>query len=127
MDVDYGPALPPHLDSHDSRVDDASGQPFSAVEEPSRLPSTLTKKCSHYHKQYSVCPALPRTTTLNNPKTLDLPRAGLKSTLTNQNINPGPDIYLLLLQRRTSLLKLDIGLLNLQRGLIPIRIILNMT
>ena len=29
MDVDYGPDLPPHLDSYDSRVDDASGHPLS--------------------------------------------------------------------------------------------------
>ena len=35
MDVEYGPALPPRLDSYDSRVDDASGHPLSSVEEPS--------------------------------------------------------------------------------------------
>ena len=29
MDVDYGPDLPPRLDSYDSRVDDASGHPLS--------------------------------------------------------------------------------------------------
>ena len=39
MDVDYGPALPPRLDSHDSRVNDASGLPFSAAEEPWRFES----------------------------------------------------------------------------------------
>ena len=50
MDVDYGPTLPPRLDSHDSRVNDTSGQPFSAF----RLPSTLPKKSSHSHIQYTV-------------------------------------------------------------------------
>ena len=56
MEVDYGPALPPHLDSHSSRVDDASGQHLSPVEEPSRLPSAKPKRLSHSHKQYDVVP-----------------------------------------------------------------------
>ena len=54
MDVDYGPALPPHFDSHSSRVDDASGHNISSVEEPSRLPSAKPKKSSHSFKQYDV-------------------------------------------------------------------------
>ena len=54
MDVDYGPALPPSLDSHSSRVDDASGQHLSSVEEPSRLSSAKPKKPSHSLKQYDV-------------------------------------------------------------------------
>ena len=57
MDVDYGPALPPRLDSHSSRVDDASGQHLSSVEEPSRLSSTKPKKPSHSLKQYDVVPS----------------------------------------------------------------------
>ena len=52
MDVDYGPVLPLHLDSHDSRVNDTSGLHLNAVKEPSRLPSTLLKKSSHSHKQH---------------------------------------------------------------------------
>ena len=56
MDVDYGPALPPRLNSHASRVD-ASGQHISSVEEPSRLSSTKPKKPSHSHKQYDVVPS----------------------------------------------------------------------
>ena len=54
MDIDYGSALPPHLDSHSSRVDDASGHNVSSVEEPSRLPSAQPKKSSHSFKQYDV-------------------------------------------------------------------------
>ena len=50
MDIDYGPALPPCLDSH-SHVDDASD------EEPSRLPSAQPKKSSHSFKQYVVAPS----------------------------------------------------------------------
>ena len=56
MDFDYGPALPPRLDSHSSRVD-ASGHNISSVEEPSRLPSAKPKKSSHSFKQYDVVPS----------------------------------------------------------------------
>ena len=56
MDIDYGPALPPHLDSH-SRVDDTSGINVSSVKEPSRLPSAQPKKSSHSFKQYDVAPS----------------------------------------------------------------------
>ena len=57
MDVDYGPDLPPRLDSYDSRIDDASGHPLSSVEEPSRVASTKPKKSSHSHKHYDVVPS----------------------------------------------------------------------
>ena len=57
MDVDYGPALPPRLDSHSSCIDDASGHNISSVEEPSRLPSAKPKKFSHSLKQYDVVPS----------------------------------------------------------------------
>ena len=57
MDIDYGPALPPRLDSHSSRVDDASGHNVSSVEEPSRLPSAQPKKSSHSFKQYDMAPS----------------------------------------------------------------------
>ena len=56
MDIDCGPALLPHLDSH-SRVDDASGHNVSSVEEPWRLPSAQPKKSSHSFKQYVVAPS----------------------------------------------------------------------
>ena len=53
MDIDYGPALPPCLDSH-GRVDDTSAFNVSAVEEPSRLPSAQPKETYHSSKQYAV-------------------------------------------------------------------------
>ena len=56
MDINYGPALPPRLDSH-SRIDDASGHNVSSVEETSRLPSAQPKKSSHSLKQYVVAPS----------------------------------------------------------------------
>ena len=57
MDVDYGPALPPRLNSHSSHVYDASGQHLCSVEEPSRLSSAKPKKSSHSFKQYDVVPS----------------------------------------------------------------------
>ena len=57
MDVDYGPDLPPRLDSYDSRVDDASGHPLSSVKEPLRVASTIPKKSSHSCKHYDVVPS----------------------------------------------------------------------
>ena len=57
MDVEYGPELPPRLDSYDSRVNDASGHPVSSVEEPSRVASTRLKKSSYSHRQYHVGPS----------------------------------------------------------------------
>ena len=56
MDIDYGPALPPRLDSH-GHVNDASAFNVSAVEEPSRLPSAQPKKTYHSSKQYAVAPS----------------------------------------------------------------------
>ena len=56
MDIDYGPALPPPLDSH-SHVDDASGINVSSVDDPSRLPSAQPRKSSHSFKQYVVAPS----------------------------------------------------------------------
>ena len=57
MDVDYGPALPPHLDSNDSHVNDASDHQLSSVEDLSGVPSTKPKKSSHASKQYAVVPS----------------------------------------------------------------------
>ena len=125
LDVDYGPALPPRLDSHDSRVDDALGQHFSSVEEPLRLPSTLPKKSSHSHRQYTVASSSASGHYSDQSEdSRPVPSRPKKHSDKTQNL--GPDMFLLL-QRRTSPLKSDIGLLSLQRGLIPIRTILSMT
>ena len=57
MDVEYGPALPPRLDSNDSGVDVASSHQLSSVEEPLRVASTKPKRSSHSVKQYDVVPS----------------------------------------------------------------------
>ena len=49
MDVDYGQALPPCLDSHHCQVNDTSAQHFSPVEECSRLHTS-----SHSHREYTA-------------------------------------------------------------------------
>ena len=126
MNVDYGPALPPHLVSYDSRVDDASGHQLSSVEEPSRVVSTRAKSHLILTSKLTWCRALPRTTVLNPRMTLSLPRADLRNTLTNPNIIRGPDSYPHL-QRRISPLNVDIGLLSLLGSPALIRTIHNMT
>ena len=126
MDVDYGPALPPRLDSHSSRVDDASGQHLSSVEEPLKLSSANPKKSSHSFKQYDVVPSSASdhySDQSDDPRPV---RSRAKKHTDNQNTNLGPDIYLLP-QRRISPLSSDIGLLNLLGRPTLIKTILNMT
>ena len=53
MEVDYGPFLPTRFGADPSRcVDDALDQLSDIAEEPSRLPSTKTKK--HSHKKHDI-------------------------------------------------------------------------
>ena len=52
MDVEYGPELPPRLDSYD-----ALGHAVSSVKEPSRVALTRPKKSSYSHKQYELGPS----------------------------------------------------------------------
>ena len=47
MEVEYGPELPPRLDSYSSRLEDDSVQVRSSGEEPSKVASTKPKKSSH--------------------------------------------------------------------------------
>ena len=120
MDIDYGPALRPHLDSH-GRVDDASGFNVSSVEEPSAQP----KKTYHSSKQYAVAPS---SASDHYSDDSDEPRPApsrAKKHTDKSKPNPGPDIYLLP-QRRISPLRPDIGLQNLGRPTL-IKTILNMT
>ena len=53
MEVDYGPALPPHLGSDPHY---ASDQNSNASEESSKKASDVPKKHSHYHKRHEVEP-----------------------------------------------------------------------
>ena len=47
MEVEYGPDLPPRLDSYSSRLEDDSGQVRSSAEDPSKVASTKPKQSSH--------------------------------------------------------------------------------
>ena len=87
MDVDYGPELPPRLNSYDSHVDDASGHPLSSVEEPSRVASTKPKRSSHAHKHYDVVPDHYSDPSDDLQPVSSRPR----SNLINLNISRGPD------------------------------------
>ena len=47
MEVEYGPDLPPRLDSYSSRLEDDSAQVRSSGEEPSKVASTKPKQPTH--------------------------------------------------------------------------------
>ena len=54
MEVEYGPDLPPRLDSYSSRSEDDSGQVRSSAEDPSKVASTKPKQSSHYSRYQVV-------------------------------------------------------------------------
>ena len=57
IEVEYGPELPPHLDSYSSRLEDDSAQVRSSGEEPSKVASTKPKKSSHSSRYHVVDPS----------------------------------------------------------------------
>ena len=83
MEVEYGPDLPPRLDSYSSRLDDYAGPVCSSAEEPSQVASTKPKQVSHSSRYHVV--DRPRIITRTTPMTSNQPLVGPKSTLTNQN------------------------------------------
>ena len=115
MDIDYGPALPPRLDT----MLLLSRNPRDCPQPNQRNLLTLSNSM--------MWPwALPRTTTLINLTNLSLHLAEPRNILINRNTNLGPDIYLLP-QRRICPLSSDIGLQNLLGRPTLIKTILNMT
>ena len=54
MEVEYGPDLPPRLDSYTGRLEDDSGQVRSSAEDPSKVASTRLKQSSHSSRHYVV-------------------------------------------------------------------------
>ena len=57
MEVEYGPELPPRLDSYSSRLEDDSAQVRSSGEEPSKVALTKPKKSSHSSRYHVVDPS----------------------------------------------------------------------
>ena len=57
MEVEYGPELPPRLDSYSSLLEDDSGQVRSSGEEPSKVASSKPKKSIHSSKYHVVDPS----------------------------------------------------------------------
>ena len=57
MEVEYGPDLPPRLDSYSSRLEDDSAQVRSSGEEPSKVASTKPKKPTHSSRYQVVDPS----------------------------------------------------------------------
>ena len=57
MEVEYGPDLPPRLDSYSSRLEDDSAKVHSSAEEPSKVASTKPKQPTHSSKYQVVDPS----------------------------------------------------------------------
>ena len=57
MEVEYGPDLPPRLDSYSSRFEDDSAQVRSSGEEPSKVASTKPKQPTHSSRYQVVDPS----------------------------------------------------------------------
>ena len=57
MEVEYGPDLPPRLDSYSSRLEDDSAQVCSSGEEPSKVASTKPKQPTHSSRYQVVDPS----------------------------------------------------------------------
>ena len=57
MEVEYGPDLPPRLDSYSSRLEDDLGQLRSSAEDPSQVASTKPKQAAHSSRHHVVDPS----------------------------------------------------------------------
>ena len=125
MEVEYGPDLPPRLDSYSSRLEDDSAQVCSSARNPRRWPRPNKNNLHTLLGIRSWIRALPQTTTQTTLLTLSRP-LGPKSTLINQNTSRGPDFYHHL-QRRISPLNIGIGPLSPMESLTLIRTTPNMT
>ena len=98
MEVDYGPALPPHLSSD---LHNASDQNSNPSEEPSKKASDRPKN-THSHKRHDVESRSASDQYLMNPMNLRFHLLNPpKNMLTKVNIRSGPDTCHLL-QRRIS-------------------------
>ena len=126
MDVDYGPELPPRLDSYDSRVDDASGHPLSSVEEPSRVALTRPKKPSYSHKQYDVVPSS-ASEHYSDPSDDPQPASSRPKRHSDKSKHKSRSSFLPSSSGEDQSLNVGIGLLSPQGSLTLIKSILNMT
>ena len=57
MEIEYGPDLPPRLDSYSSRLEDDSAQVRSSGKEPSKVASTKPKQPTHSSRYHVVDPS----------------------------------------------------------------------
>ena len=89
MDVDYGPAIPPHLGSDPHN---ASDQNASASEEPLRRSRIDLKNTVILAVGMRLDPGLPWINSMRNPINLGSHLPNLKNTLIRVNIKPGPDM-----------------------------------
>ena len=125
MEVEYGPDLPPRLDSYSSRLEDDSAQVRSSGEEPSKVASTKQKQPTH-SSRYQVVDPSSASDHYSDYSVDPQPAPRPKSTLINQNTSRGPDFYHHL-QRRISPLNVGIGPLSPLGSLTLIRTTPKMT
>ena len=84
MEVDYGPALPPHLGA-DHPHDNASDQHSSLSDEPSKVAWTRPKNILTLTKDMTLNRGLPRISIQVSPRNLELPHLDPKSMLIKVN------------------------------------------
>ena len=106
MDVDYGPALPPHLGSDHHN---ASDQNSNASEEPSKKVSDRPKNTLTLIVGMRLNRGLPRINSMMNPMNLGCHLLNAKNMLIRVDIRSGLDMCHLP-QRKISLLQPDTGL-----------------
>ena len=89
MDVDYGPALPPHLrpDPHNT-----SDQNASASRNLLRRSRINPKNTATLAVGMKLNPGLSQINPMRNPMNLGSHLLNLKNTMIRVNINPGPDM-----------------------------------
>ena len=88
MEVDYGPALPPHLGSHLHNASDQNSDPY---EEPSKKASDRPKNTLTVTKGMMLNRDLPRINTMMNPMNLGFHLLNPKNMLTRVDIKSSPD------------------------------------
>ena len=123
MEVEYGPDLPPCLDSSASRLEDDLGQVRSSAEDPSKVASTRPK---HSSRHYTVDPSSASdhySDYSNDPQPVSSrPKKHSDKSKHKSRSDSYPP-----LQRRISPLNIDIGPLSPPGSHILIRTTPNMT
>ena len=83
--MDYGPTLLPRLGADQPQHDNASDQPSSLSDEPTKVASARPKNHSHSHKKHDTEPRSISIRIQVNPMSLGLHHLDLKNMLIEAN------------------------------------------